>query len=45
MNEKKKQISNDLATNEDVSNKRFLLHLNKISSDVMFVVSFIFCIL
>lgn len=45
MNKEKKQMSNDLLKNEDILKKRFLLHLNKISSDVLFVVSFLFCIL
>lgn len=42
MNKEKKQMSNDLLKNEDILKKRFLLHLNKISSDVLFVVSFYF---
>lgn len=44
MNKEKQLISNDLAEKEDSKN-RFLLHLNNISSDVLFVVSLHFCIL
>lgn len=42
MNREKKHMSNGLIKNEDIFIKRFLLHLNKISSDVLFVVSFLF---
>lgn len=45
MNKEKKQMSNYLVKNEDILKKSYLSHLNKISSDVLFVVSFLFCLL
>lgn len=40
MNKEKKQMLNDFVKDEDNCNKKFLLHLNNIFSDLLFVVSF-----